>query len=148
MWLWPLQEPRRLKSRFIGIWKVRIYFYCIIFKLKRVFPPPFSQLTRQTTCIPSGTTKTRSKSNRNIPNHCITWTAGNFLRAWIVFDQSNSISHIRLRSITCHFLVNNLNVITYSNRFIQPHWEKTHLELNATNGEFSRNSPVFWLFNG
>ena len=80
-------------------------------------------------------------------------------------------SHIRLRSITCHFLVNNLNVITYSNRFIQPHWkkthlelnatnitysnrfiqphwEKTHLELNATNGEFSRNSPVFWLFNG
>ena len=80
-------------------------------------------------------------------------------------------SHIRLRSITCHFLVNNQNVITYSNRFIQPHWkkthlelnatnitysnrfiqphwEKTHLELNATNGEFSRNSPVFWLFNG
>ena len=75
-------------------------------------------------------------------------------------------SHIRLRSITCHFLVNNQNVITYSNRFIQlhwkkthlelnatnitysnrfiqPHWEKTHLELNATNGEFSRNSPVF-----
>ena len=46
-------------------------------------------------------------------------------------------SHIRLRSITCHFLVNNQNVITYSNRFIQPHWKKTHLELNATNITYS-----------
>ena len=29
--------------------------------------------------------------------------------------------HIGLRSITCHFLVNNLRVITYSKRIIQPH---------------------------
>ena len=44
--LWPSREPRRLRSRFIVIWKVRII--CIIFKLKRVFSPLF---TRQTTYI-------------------------------------------------------------------------------------------------
>ena len=32
-----------------------------------------------------------------------------------------TFSHIKLRSLTCHFFVNNLNFITYSNRFIQPH---------------------------
>ena len=33
-----LREPRRLRSRFSGIWKVRII--CIIFKLKGVFSAP------------------------------------------------------------------------------------------------------------
>ena len=38
-------------------------------------------------------------------------------------DSTNQIPfcHIGLRSITCHFLVNNLHFITYSNRIIQNH---------------------------
>ena len=32
--------------------------------------------------------------------------------------------HIRLRPITCHFLVDNLHFITYSNRIIRHHWKK------------------------
>ena len=48
---------------------------------------------------------------------------------------------IRLRSITCHFLVNNLHLITYSNRIIQPHWKK--FTLNATDSElFTQLSHV------
>ena len=40
--LWPLRESRQLRSRFIGIWK-----------LKPVqFPLPYSHRTRQTTYIP------------------------------------------------------------------------------------------------
>ena len=31
------------------------------------------------------------KSNQNIPNHCTTWTLGNFSSAWMVLHQSNSI---------------------------------------------------------
>ena len=42
--------------------------------------------------------------------------------------------HIRLRSITWHFLINNLNFITYSSCIIQP--QKFLLELNATASEF------------
>ena len=36
------------------------------------------------------------KSNQNTPNHCTTWTLGNFSRAWIVFHQSNSILPLTL----------------------------------------------------
>ena len=35
--------------------------------------------------------KQHPKSNQKLPNHCTTWTLGNFLSAWIVFYQSNSI---------------------------------------------------------
>lgn len=29
LWLWPLQEPCRVRSRSIGIWKVRLYFFIV-----------------------------------------------------------------------------------------------------------------------
>ena len=54
--------------------------------------------------------------------------------------------HIRLCSITCHLLVNNLHFITYSNRIIQPHWKKFTWNLMLLIAAFSRNSPAFWLF--
>ena len=46
--------------------------------------------------------------------------------------------HIKLRSITWHFLINNLNFITYSSCIIQP--QKFLLELNATASEFLTTS--------
>ena len=44
LWFWPLQEPRRVRSVFIGIWnrmKGSHSFHCIIFKLKCVFSASF-----------------------------------------------------------------------------------------------------------
>ena len=41
LWLWPMQEPHRMRSRFIWISKVCVYFHCIILKLKHVFSTPF-----------------------------------------------------------------------------------------------------------
>ena len=63
---------------------------------------------------------------------------------------------MRLRSITCRFLENNLHLITYSSRNIQTHWKK--FTLNATDSElliqfsrvltFSTNklNPIMCLF--
>ena len=34
------------------------------------------------------------------------------------------LCQIGLRPITCHFLVNNLHLIMYSNSILQPHWKK------------------------
>ena len=42
---------------------------------------------------------------------------------------------IRLRSISCHFPVNKLHLITYSYRIVQL-TEKNQMELNATGSEF------------
>ena len=72
--------------------------------------------------------KQRPKSNRNISNHC---TA---IFHVLELYSSNQISfcQIRLRSNACHFLVNNLHLITYSYRIVQPHWKKLHMELKAT----------------
>ena len=56
---WHSQKPRRLRSRFIALWKVCII--CTIFKLKRAFFRSFTQLTRQTICITSITIETTSK---------------------------------------------------------------------------------------
>ena len=50
----------RALSRFNKIWKVCIYF-CIIFKLKCVFPLLFSQCTHQKTCMWLHTMKKTSK---------------------------------------------------------------------------------------
>ena len=43
---------------------------------------------------------------------------------------------IRLRSITCHFLINKLRLITYSNRVTQTHQKSILMEVNATDSEF------------
>ena len=43
---------------------------------------------------------------------------------------------IRLRSITCHFLINKLRLITYSNRVTQTHQKNILMEVNATDSEF------------
>ena len=61
LWLWPMQEPHRMRSRFIWISKVCVYFHCIILKLNIFFPLLFSQYTCQTTYISSHTVKTTSK---------------------------------------------------------------------------------------
>ena len=60
----------------------------------------------------------RPKSNQNIPNHCTTWTLGNFSRAWIVFTNQIPFCLLRIRSVTCYFLVNNLY-------FCTQRWHKT-----------------------
>ena len=59
-----------------------------------------SQCTCQTTYISSHTIKT--KSNQNIPNHCTTWTLGNFSHAWIVYHHSHSliIHTVKTKEIT------------------------------------------------
>ena len=92
LWLWSLQEPHRTRSRFIWISKVCVHFHCIILKLKTCSFHSFShnahvkQLTFHHTLW-----KQHPKSNQKLPNHCTTWTLGNFSSAWIVFYQSNSI---------------------------------------------------------
>ena len=70
--MWPLWEPHQLRS----------------------------QRTCQTTYISSHTIKT--KSNQNIPNHCTTWTLGNFSHAWIVYHHSHSliIHTVKTKEIT------------------------------------------------
>ena len=72
--------------------------------------------------------KQRPKSNKNISNHCT--AIFHVLKLY----SSNQIPfcQIRLRSNACHFLVNNLHLITYSYRIVQPHWKKLHMELKAT----------------
>ena len=40
--LWPSQEPRRLRSRFIGIWKVCIHPFVSFFQVQRCFIRSFS----------------------------------------------------------------------------------------------------------
>ena len=109
--------------------KVRIYFYCIVLQLKRVFLLLFSQRTRQTTYIPSRTMTTTSKVQ-------LVHTPSVHEEHVLEFYSINQIPfyHIKLRSITWHFLINNLNFITYSNRIIQP--QIFHSELNATASEF------------
>ena len=86
----------------------------------------------------------RPKSNQNIPNHCTTWTLGNFSRAWIVFTNQIPFCLLRIRSVTCYFLVNNLYFITYSTRTVQPQRKKFTWNYLIVN--FPRNSPAFWLF--
>ena len=83
--LWPSREPRRLRSRFIVIWKVRII--CIIFKLKRVFSPLF---TRQTAYICTCHENVLSPI-KTYPITALKWILGSLSRAWIVFQQTNSI---------------------------------------------------------
>ena len=81
-----------------------------------------------------------------IPNHCTTWTLGNFSRAWIVFGKYKiPFCHIRHRSITCHFLENNLH-LSRIRTALSSTTEKLHMELYATDSEFSTHSPAFLLF--
>ena len=141
--LWPFWEPRRLRSRFIGIWKVRISPFCIIFKLKRVF----SALLLTT--HPSNNLHSITYHENSVQSPIKTCPIIALHEHWEIFHRlelyiNNQIPfcQIRLRSITCHFLVNNLHLITYSNRIFQP-TEKIHM-LQIVN--FPRNSPQFWLF--
>ena len=63
-------------------------------------------------------------------------------------DSTNQIlfCHIGLRSITCHFLVNNLHFITYSNRIIQNHWRKFTWNFMLPIVNFPRILPRFDFF--
>ena len=114
-----VQEPHWWRSRFNGIQKV-----CIeILKLKQIsYSFTHNALAKQLK-FHHVLWRQSPKSNQNILNHCSTWTLDNFSCTWIVFHQSNSIWHIRLPCITCHFLVNNLHFIAYSNCIVLPHWK-------------------------
>ena len=112
----PLQEPRRVKSRFIGIWKVRIYFLLYHFWIKTRSSAPF--LTTHTPnnlyCI--------TKHENDVQSPVKTYPI-------IALHEHEAIFHvlelystdqilffrIRDRSITCAFLTNNLHSIPYSN---------------------------------
>ena len=121
--MWPSREPRPLRSRFIGIWKVRII--CIIFKVKHVFSRSFTHNTHAKKLtfhhVPLELVlswwKQRPKSNQNSPNH---YWLHEHMTIFHVLELCSSIQipfwQIRPRSITCHFPVKNLHLITYSNR--------------------------------
>ena len=66
--VWPSKEPRRLRSRFIGIWKVCIHLVASFLSSKVFYPRLFLTRTRRTTYIYHALWKKRS----NIRNH---WTA-------------------------------------------------------------------------
>ena len=138
--LWPFWEPRRLRSRFIGIWKVRISPFCIIFKLKRVYsallltthpPNNLHFITYHENSVQSPI-----KTCPIIAPHKY-WEI--FHRLELYINNQIPFCQIRLRSITCHFLVNNLHLITYSNRIFQPTEKNSH----AADSKFSTQfSPV------
>ena len=71
---------------------------------------------------------------------------------WVIFHvlewySTNKIPfcHSRLWSITCHFLVNNLHFITYSNHNVQPHWKEFTWNRMRLIVNFPCSSPMFWL---
>ena len=119
------------------------------FYVKTCFPLLYSQSTCQTIYILSCTMKTTSysKSNWNIPNHCTTWTLGNFSCTWIVFHQSNStlphwISLCRALSFSCK---QPAFYYVFERRCPTP-LKKIHMELNATDIKFSTQFSRVWLF--
>ena len=134
LWLWPLQEPRRVRSRFIRIWKFRIYFYCIILKLKRVFPLLFSQRTHQTTYIPlrmTTTSKVQSEHTQSL--HLID------IREF--FTCLSCILPFKFHFAT----LDKLHFITYLTA-LSDTTKKMHMKLYATDSEFSTHFPAFWIF--
>ena len=124
----PLQEPYQVKSRFNKIWKVCIYF-CIIFKLKCVFPLLFSQCTHQKTCMRLHTMKKHPKSNQNIANHCTTCQLKAIFHVLKLYSANQIPFCLRLPFITCNFLVNNLHFMMYSKCIIQHHWKISYQTL-------------------
>ena len=120
-----------IKVEIIGIWRVHII--CIIFKLKLAFSAP---LLTTYTQRPSRTIKKPPKSDQNIPIHCTTWTLAIFHALELYSTNQILFCQLRLRSITCYFLVNNLHFIAYSDRIVRPHWKKIHMELKATDCVF------------
>ena len=97
------------------------------FKFKCIFPLIYSKLTRQTTYILPRTMKTTSKVQLEHTQSLHYMNIRQFPCAWVVFHRSwIPFSLRRLCSTTCHFLVNNLHLITNSNRIAQPHWKNSH----------------------
>lgn len=119
--LWPSREPRRLRSRFI--WNVRIN--CVIFKFKCVFSAPLLK-----TYTPNNVHSITYHDN-NVQSPFIIYLIIALNKHWAIFhvlelSSTNQIPfcQIRLRSISCHFPVNKLHLITYSYHIVQPHWKK------------------------
>ena len=119
--LWPSREPRQLKSRLI--WNVRIN--CIIFKLKCVFSAPLLK----TYTLNKVHSITYLENNVQSPFRTYPIIAPN--EHWAIFHvlelySTNQIPFCQLRlcSISCHFPVNKLHWITYSNRIVQLHWKE------------------------
>ena len=118
--LWPSREPRRLRSRFI--WNVRIN--CV--KLKRVFSAPLLK-----TYTPNNVHSITYHDN-NVQSPFKIYLIIALNKHWAIFhvlelSSTNQIPfcQIRLRSISCHFPVNKLHLITYSHHIVQPHWKNS-----------------------
>ena len=136
-----------VRSRFFGIWKVRIYFYCIIFSDKTCFSAPF--LTMHTPNNLNSITYCENIIQSPITTYpIIALHEHEAIVHLLEMYSTNQISfcHIRPRHITCHFLVDNLHFITYSNRIIRHHWEKFTWNYMLQIVNFPRILPRFDSF--
>ena len=118
--LWPSQKPRRLRLRFICIWKVCILHFCIIFKLIKSVFFAAKQLIFQH--VPW---KQHPKSNEKTPNLVLHEHYAIFYVFELYSTNQIRFCQIKLCSIICHFLVNKLYLITYSNFIVEPLWKKS-----------------------
>ena len=108
------------------------------------FPLLYSQHTCQTTYILSYTTKTMSKVQSEHTQSLHYKNIKQIFHMLELYSTSQiQFCHIGLPFIMCHFLVNNLHFITYSNCIVWPHWKNLHILLILS---FPPNSPTFDFF--
>ena len=129
--------------------KVEIYLdmkgshltFLYLLSQKGVFSAPLlTTQTNQTIYIPSLTMKATAKVQSEHTKSLHYMNIRQLFHMLQLYSTSQiPFCQIRLRSIACHFLVNNLHLITYSNCIVQ-----THLKNFSWN--FPRNSPASWLF--
>ena len=131
--------------------KVEIYLIiciiCVIFKLKRVIPLLYSQLTRPLNNLLHQVHTIKTKYIRTYLITTLYEHKAIFHVLELYSTNQIPLCQIGLRSITCHFLLNNLHLIMYSNSILQPHWKKK-ITWNQTLliANFSRYSLTFWIF--
>ena len=113
-----------------------ICIICVIFKLKRVIPLLYSQLTRPLNNLLHQVHTIKTKYIRTYLITTLYEHKAIFHVLELYSINQIPLCQIGLRSITCHFLLNNLHLIMYSNSILQPHWKKNHVESNSTDSEF------------
>ena len=102
------------------------------------FPLLYSQHTRRTTYIPSCTMKTMFKVQSTYQIIALyEHKALFFLCLNCIPPIKFYLGKFRLCFIMCHFLLNNLCLIMYSNSIVQSLWEKIHTKLNASKSKLS-----------
>ena len=135
-----------MRSRFIEIKKVRIYFYYIIFKVKTCFFAPF--LTTHTPNNVHFITYYENNVQSPIRTYSIIALHEHEQEIFHVLElySTNQIPfcHIKLRSLTCHFLVDNLHFISYSIRFIHHSCRKFTSNFMLLIVNFPRILPHFF----